>query len=398
MTVVVGTVGVLLVVLAFADLVNTLVTTSTSAARAWPSRLVTRTTFTAVRAVARRLPEGSRVRERLLATFAPLLLLELLVMWATLQLVGFGLLWWSVDGLPELSGIPDALYYSGVVFFTVGFGEIVPEAAIPRIGAIAEAFVGVVTIALVIGYLPSLYGAYSERERALMTLDDGSGDRITPTNLVMAWSPDADPKKLEQRFIEWEGWAARILETHSTLPLLQFFRSHDPRQHWVTALGLLADTALHAQFILGAYDGRAYWFLRRVAAVFDELTRGVPEEKLAPYRAALPDPNTADTEEGARLFRELYDTLEAHGFDLVPYEIGREHAIAVRANYAPQMEYLIDQLLTPRGFWCPERVTVPLLSTTHPEMLDYEPTSHVARRTSDERPAGPLPGGGEDIG
>ena len=238
MTVVVGTVGVLLVVLAFADLVNTLVTTSTSAARAWPSRLVTRTTFTAVRAVARRLPEGSRVRERLLATFAPLLLLELLVMWATLQLVGFGLLWWSVDGLPELGGIPDALYYSGVVFFTVGFGEIVPEAAIPRIGAIAEAFVGVVTIALVIGYLPSLYSAYSERERALMTLDDGSGDRITPTNLVMAWSPDADPKKLEQRFIEWEGWAARILETHSTLPLLQFFRSHDPRPVSYTHLTL----------------------------------------------------------------------------------------------------------------------------------------------------------------
>lgn len=373
MTGVVGTVGVLLVLLAVADLVNTLVTTSTSAARAWPSRIATRATYTAVRGVARRLPEGSTVRERLLATFAPLLLLELLVMWAALQLVGFGMLWWSLDGLPALDGMQDALYYSGVVFFTVGFGEIVPEATVPRIGALAEAFMGVVTTALVIGYLPSLYGAYSERERALMTLDDGSGDRITPTNLVMAWSPDADPKKLEQRFIEWEAWAARILETHSTLPLLRFFRSHDPRQHWVTALGLLADTALHAQLILGAYDGRAYWFLRRVAAVFDELTRGVPEADLAPYRAALPDPGSPSSEEGARLFRELHETLEAHGFDVVPHEIAREHAIAVRANYAPQMEYLIDRLLTPRGFWCPERVTVPLLSTTHPEMLEYEP-------------------------
>jgi hypothetical protein len=214
-------------------------------------------------------------------------------MWVVLQVLGFGLLSWSLDGLPALRGWEDAVYYSGVVFFTVGFGEIVPETAVPRVGALVEAFFGVVTTALVIGYLPSLYAAYSDRERALMTLDDGSGDRITPTNLVLAWSPDADPKKLEARFVEWEAWAAEILETHSTLPLLRFFRSHEPQQHWVTALGLLADAALHTQLVLGAYDGRGYWFLRRVAAVFDELTRGVPEAKLAPYRTTSPDPSNA---------------------------------------------------------------------------------------------------------
>lgn len=372
MTVVVGVLGVALVLLAFVDLVNTLVTTSTSVARGWPSNAVTRVTYGAVRSVAGRLPDGSVARERLLATFAPLLLLELLSMWVLLQVVGFGLLWWALDGLPALRGIQDGLYYSGVVFFTIGFGEIVPESAVPRIGALVEAFLGVVTTALVIGYLPSLYAAYSERERALMTLDDGSGGRITPTNLVMAWAPDADPKKVEARFEEWEAWAAGILETHATLPLLRFFRSHEPRQHWVTALGLLADAALHAQLILGAYDGRGYWFLRRATAVFDELTRGVPESVLAPYRAAAPDPSRAE-DEGAALFRELYDQLDAHGFDLVTYEAARAHAVEVRAHYAPRMEYLIDQLLAPRGFWCPQQVHVPLLSARHPEVLHQPP-------------------------
>ncbi|MFP5308762.1 MAG: potassium channel family protein [Actinomycetes bacterium] len=231
------TVGLLLVAVALADLVNTLVTTSTSYARLWPSRLVTRGLFVLVRGAACRLPEGSALRERLLASFGPVSLLLLLAMWAGLQVVGFALVWSATAGVATIEGFGDAVYYSGVVFFTVGFGEIVPESLVPRLGALAEAFLGVATTALVIGYLPSLYAAYSERERALLTIDDGSGERITPTDLVFAWSPDADPKKLEARFEEWSEWAARIEETHTTLPVLRLFRSHDPRQHWVTALG-----------------------------------------------------------------------------------------------------------------------------------------------------------------
>ena len=107
-----------------------------------------------------------------------------------------------------------------------------------------------------------------------MTLDTGGTDRITPTELVMAWAPDADPKKIDEQFEKWEQWAAGILETHSTVPLLVLFRSHDRRQNWVTALGLLCDAALHAQIINGATDGYAYWFLRRAEAIFMEVTQG----------------------------------------------------------------------------------------------------------------------------
>ena len=364
--VLVGAAGVLLVAIALVDLLNTLVTTSTSHHRAWPSAILTRLSYAAVRSVAVRLPEGA-ARERVLATFAPALLLELLTMWVVLQIVGFSLLWWAVDGLPSIGAWSDAVYYSGVVFLTVGFGEIVPETVVPRVGALVEAFLGVVTTALVIGYLPSLYAAYSERERALMTLDDGSGRRITPTSLVMAWAPDADPKKLDARFAAWERWAAGILETHSTLPLLRFFRSHEPQQHWVTALGLLADAALHAQFVLGAYDGNGYWFLRRATAVLDELTAGVPAEELQPY---VERHGRRPGEEPGELFNSLYDQLADHGFELVPFDVAVEHARHVRSQWAPQMEWAIDALLAPRGFWCPDQVGIDLLSSQHPELLD----------------------------
>ena len=204
MNVITMALGIALVLLALADLVNTLVSTSTSYARFWPTRIVGRATFVVVRGIARRLPEEGAGRQRLLGAFAPLLVIELLLMWVLMQITGFGLIWWGLDDVPTIEGFPDAWYYSGVVFFTVGFGEIVPTGWSTRGGALLEAFSGVITVALVIGYLPSLYSAYSDRERQLETLDAGSNDRITPTALVKAWAPDADPAKLDAKFEKWE--------------------------------------------------------------------------------------------------------------------------------------------------------------------------------------------------
>jgi hypothetical protein len=334
--------GALLVLLALADLVNTLVSTFTSYARWWPSRLIGRSTFVAIRAIARRLPDESTLRERMLAVFGPLLLIELLFAWALLQVFGFGMIWWGLSDIPTIGGLGDASYYSGVIFFTVGFGEIVPTEVIPRAGAILEAFFGVITVALVVGYLPSLYSAYSDRERSLMTLDAGGTERITPTALVMAWAPDADPKKIDAQFERWEGWAAGILETHSTVPLLAMFRSHDQRQNWVTALGLLCDAALHAQIIMGATDGHAYWFLRRAEAIFREMTHGVD---LSAYQ------DDGDPDQPSALFRNLYTELAAHGFRLRPFDEAVVYTRQARQTFAPAMEYLIDDLLCPRGFW-----------------------------------------------
>lgn len=334
--------GACLVLIAAADLVNTLVSTTTSHHAWWPSRWVGRATFVLIRSIARRLPADSPGRERLLSVFGPLLVIELLFMWAFLQITGFALIWWGFGEVPAIGGFGDAWYYSGVVYFTVGFGEIVPTDVVPRAGALFEAFFGVITIALVVGYLPSLYAAYSDRERQLMTLDAGTSERITPSALIMAWAPDADPKKIDAQFEGWEMWAAGVLDTHSTVPLLALFRSHDRQQNWVTALGLLCDAAIQAQVINGATDGHAYWFLRRAEAIFREMTHGVD---LSEYEDRLKQARSP------RLFRNVYTELTAHGFDMRPYDESWAYAVSVRASFAPAMEYLIDDLLCPRGFW-----------------------------------------------
>ncbi len=352
------------------DVVNTLVTPSTSYARFWLTTLVWQLTYGGLRWFAGLFDRESRVRRHLLAAFGPLMMVVLLTTWVTLQIVGFGLLWWATQGLSDEVGIGTAVYYSGVVSFTIGFGEIVPAGLVPRVGALVQAYTGVVTTALVIGYLPTLYSAYSARERQLMTLDHGSSERITPVTLLKAWSPDADPKKLEARFAEWERWTAEVYETHATHPFLRLFRSHDRGQHWITALGVVTDAALLAQQILGAYDGHGYWMIRRATALFDEMTLFAGESRLAEYQAQRED---LLREDDGETFRQTRAALEDHGFELVPFEIGRAHARQIRDGYAPQLEFLIDYFLAPRGFWPLRTLDVPLLSETHPEVLDLIP-------------------------
>lgn len=335
-------VGVFLVVTVLVDLLNTLVSTHTSNHRFWLSQRISMGSWRILRAVAARTPEG-KARESVFGIYPPLLVLTLLVVWVFQQILGYGLIWWALGGVSGVDNLSDSIYYSGVVFFTVGFGEVVPADSVPRYGAILEAFSGVITMALVIGYLPSLYSAYSERERRLMTLDAGTEARIEPSDLVIAWSPNADLDRLLPHFAEWEDWVAGIMETHTTFPMLMLFRSHNWGQSWITALGLVSDSALQAEMIVGGRGDSAYWMLRRSIRLLQGLTRDVD---LSGYRTQL---DAAYNEN--QQFDEIYQRLADHGFELYPKADCRTHFLALRTAYDAELEYMIDFLGAPRGFW-----------------------------------------------
>ena len=159
----------------------------------------------------------------------------------------------------------------------------------------------------------------------------------------MARAPDADLDPLMQWFAEWEQWVAGVIETHSTFPMLVLFRSKDPGQHWITALGVVTDTALQCQMIEGAANREPYWLVRRSIRLFDQLTEGMD---LSAYRERL-DKAYADVSSFVNLHGELKD----HGFDVMPFEEARDAAVGLRRRYDAAMEALIDELVAPRGFW-----------------------------------------------
>ncbi len=172
--------GSLLVTLTLADAIGTLVVARGLTARWRPTRGFYSTTWKIWRAVARRL-EGAR-REAFLSTYAPLTLLGLLALWLIGLLVGWSLIYLAGEAsLRGADGFLSLVYYSGTCLFTLGFGDILASNDLLRSLSLVEAGTGVATMALAISYLPALYAAYGRREGRLLTLDDPSGARITPS-------------------------------------------------------------------------------------------------------------------------------------------------------------------------------------------------------------------------
>ena len=108
--------------------------------------------------------------------------------------------------------------------------------------AVVEAGLGMMIIALLIRYLPTMYSAFSAREAAVNQLDVRAG---TPP-LVQAFVTvylDRQADRAECVLAGVGDPATQISEPHMTLPALVFFRSPRADHLWIMAVGSALNTA-----------------------------------------------------------------------------------------------------------------------------------------------------------
>jgi hypothetical protein len=182
-------------------------------------------------------------RDRILAIQAPIQLVAQVVAWLALYELGFALLMWSFNGN---DGLGAALEQAGSALCTLGY--LVPHtsgaAALSSLAALA----GLGTVALQIGYLPTLYAAFNRREALITMLDSRAG--------VPSWGPELLARthyglgsgvsavgELPELFEEWERWSADVSESHTTYVPLVWFRSPRKFSSWVTAQLAVLDAA-----------------------------------------------------------------------------------------------------------------------------------------------------------
>jgi hypothetical protein len=233
-SVIVGLAGVMIIVLTVASAAQTFVVP-----RGTPM-LITRWVFLAVRAafsVLLRRSRDYRTRDHAWAMFAPATLLALPVVWLALVLVGFTGVYHSIGVHPW----QDAVLESGSSLFMLGFQR--PPTLAAGFTEMIEAGIGLGLVALLISYLPSIYGSYSRREVLVTGLEAEAGSPPVAPELLARLIRIRGPALLDTYWTDWVRWFNDIEETHCSTPLLAFFRSPAPERSWVTAAGAILDSA-----------------------------------------------------------------------------------------------------------------------------------------------------------
>jgi voltage-gated potassium channel Kch len=287
-----------------------------------------RLTWAPVAGLARRRPP-SKKRERYLSYYGPLSLIMLLTVWAVGLVLAFAVLQWSTGArLSTPEGQVDFrtnLYLSGVTFFTLGYGDVFPLDTVGRVLAVVEAGTGFGFLAIVIGYLPVLYQSFSRREMSISMLDARAGTPPTAVELLRRHAQAGKMESLSELLQDWERWAADLLESHLSYPVLCYYRSQHDNQSWLASLVCVLDTCA---LVLVGVDGAHEWQARLTFAMarhalvdisqifnarpvaFDG--ERLPEADLARLRAALARAGLSlregrEADEKLRRLRHMYE-------------------------------------------------------------------------------------------
>ncbi len=237
--------GILLIILTLVDGFETILQPRRVTHRFRFARIFYRATWRIWRFLAMRFSVGKR-REAFLGVFGPLSLLGLFASWIASLIFGFALIYWS-RAFPLHAPDSDLnfgsyLYLSGTTFFTLGYGDITPLSAGSRALAVIEAGMGFAFLAVLITYLPVLYQAFSRREAIISLMDARAGSPPSAGQLLLRAARSGSVKQIEQFLAEWELWAAELLESHLSFPVLSYYRSQHDNQSWLAVLTTILDT------------------------------------------------------------------------------------------------------------------------------------------------------------
>jgi Ion channel len=289
---------------------------------------------------ASRVEVGKR-REVLLSWFGPSSVILLFALWAICLIAAFGVIHFALASpMNTPAGQPpggwDYLYFSGVTFFTLGFGDISPREPLGRFLAVVEAGVGFAFLAVVISYLPVFYQAFSKREATISLLDARAGSPPSAGSLLLRLAPGRNFEALDRFLQEWERFAAEVLESQLSFPLLSYYRSQHDNQSWLAALTVILDTSaltIAALKEVAPYQAQLTFAMSRHAAV--DLAQVFGARPIAPEVDRLPS--------GSLLL--LLDELEFAGLALHDRAGIEARLVGLRRMYEPFVHALSIHLV-----------------------------------------------------
>lgn len=265
--------------------------------------------------------ESYEDRDAVLALFAPVVLMVQPIIYLALIVIGFTPIYWVLN--PEkftLYSLEEAFFLSGSSLMTLGFAPVSAHNIPVQILAFSQAAMGMIFVALLIAYLPTIYSAFSTRESLVAMLEVRAGSPPSGATLLKrVYRNNGNTDSLNGVWERWEEWFAQIEESHTSLVALVFFRSPMPDRHWISAAGAILDAAVLLDSVIDEARSpesvmcirAGYVSLRRIADFFGTI----------PYN---PNPSADDPISiGRDEFDEVYDELRDSG---IPVVADREQA------------------------------------------------------------------------
>ncbi len=380
--------GIILIVATLQDSFESIILPRRVSRRFRLSRLFYLSAWALWSSIARKMRPGNR-REFYLSYFGPLSLILLLVIWAAFLVLSFGLIEWGLN-LPmnapseKAASLATYLYMSGTTFITLGLGDVTPLSELGRFLTVAEASMGFGFLALIIGYVPIIYQAFSRREINISLLDARAGSPPSATEMLRRHYRNQRVEELVQFMRDWERWGAELLESHLSYPVLTYYRSQHERQSWLAALTAVLDTC--ALLIIGFEDIstptiRNTFAIARHAAVDLAQVYGTPP--LNPKLARLSPED----------FARMRDSLAEVGLHLAHEEDAEKRLADIRRMYEPFVNALSEHLLVSLPPWIPTERTVDDWQTSawdHFAQLSPEKLAEITHIIVDHRKKAPV--------
>ena len=298
-----------------------------------------------------------RSREQFYSIYGPLALLLLFICWALLIVLAYGLIFLGLKASlvdpthPRtfLEVLHSCLYVSGTTLFTLGLGDVQPNGNIARSLIVMEAGTGLGFVALVIGYVPVLYTAFSNREISVALLDARAGSPPTAGELLTRHNFSGGHEALSTLLSEWERWSAGMLETHISYPILCYYRSQHDNQSWLSAITAILDTcSLLITTVEGPGTRQAQLTFAVARHVLVDLGHVFHLEAEEQKYRENPVTRLSDQE-----FGELCHLLGESGFSLCGSADTRSRLSAIRKLYEPHAQSLADYLHLDLPQWTP---------------------------------------------
>jgi hypothetical protein len=137
---------------------------------------------------------------------------------------------------------------SGSSILTLGF---VAVNTIPQhLLAFSEALIGLVLIAILIAYLPTIYSAFQRRELIVNMLEVRAGAPPSAWEMLERYHRIHGLNQLHELWRDLEEWFADVEESHTSIGALTFFRSQQSDRSWITTAGAVLDGAALARSTL----------------------------------------------------------------------------------------------------------------------------------------------------